>query len=166
MALAASRPRPYAGPPDERGNRRRGAPAVWSLSSSSEQNQLFTRVGLLLLGGVSLALVPLVATAMVGVVAIFGRRYRAGEWITIGALVGEVTHVGYLGVTLVPPEAGRLWVPHLSMLWKPVRHPDGRAAPPSSRFPSIFAPTHRRCSKSLRLLEARERPPGSSTPGS
>jgi len=91
----------------------------------SEQNQLFTRVGLLLLGGVSLALVPLAATALVGVVAIVGRRYRAGEWLTIGTLVGEVTHVGYLGLTLVPPEAGRLWVPHLTMLWKPVRHMTG-----------------------------------------
>jgi hypothetical protein len=57
-----------------------------------------------------------------GMVAILGRRYRAGEWVTIGSLVGEVTHVGYLGLTLVPPEAGRLWVPHLTMLWKPVRH--------------------------------------------
>ncbi len=91
----------------------------------SEQNQLFTRVGLLLLGGVSLALVPLAATAMVGVVAIVGRRYRAGEWLAIGRLVGEVTHVGYLGLTLVPPEAGRLWVPHLRMLWSPVRHMTG-----------------------------------------
>jgi len=88
----------------------------------SEQNQLFTTVGLLLLGGVSLALVPLAATAMIGVVAIVGRRFRVGEWLTIGPLVGEVTHVGYLGLTLVPPEAGRLWVPHLTMLWEPVRH--------------------------------------------
>ena len=88
----------------------------------SEQDQLFTRVGLLLLGGASLALVPLAATAMIGVVAIVGRRYRVGEWLEIGELVGEVTHVGYLGLTLVPLEAGRLWVPHLTMLWRPVRH--------------------------------------------
>jgi hypothetical protein len=40
----------------------------------------------------------------------------------VGALVGEVTEVGYLGLTLVPPDAGRLWVPHLVTLWTPVRH--------------------------------------------
>ena len=88
----------------------------------SDQNELLTRIGLLLLSGAGLALVPLLATAMVGVVTIIGRRYQVGEWLVIGPLIGEVTEVGYLGLTLVPAEAGRVWIPHLVFLWTSVRH--------------------------------------------
>jgi hypothetical protein len=86
---------------------------------------LLGRLGLLAMAAVTLGSIPSVAAATVGTLAIFGRRYRIGEWLAIGGQVGELTHVGFLELTLVPLDAGRVRLSHLLTLWLPVRHLPG-----------------------------------------
>ncbi len=96
---------------------------------------------------------------MVGVVAIVKSPLsRAGEWITIGALVGEVTHVGYLGVTLVPPGSRpSLGAPSVDAL-EAGAPPDGRAAHRARDSIDLRADPQK-VLEILAALEGQERPP-------
>jgi hypothetical protein len=105
-----------------------GVALLFGPLAGAGSDALLTRLGLLALGVVSLALVPAAAAAALGTLAIFGRRYRVGEWVAIGDNLGEVIEVGFLDVTLVPVDAGRIRLSHLVLLWTAVRHLPG---PPS-----------------------------------
>lgn len=81
----------------------------------------FTRIGLVLLVSFGLASVPVVATALVGAVTLFGRRLKTGDWVELGARMGRVINVGLLETTLRDTTGVELKVPHLSRLWNPTR---------------------------------------------
>jgi small-conductance mechanosensitive channel len=81
----------------------------------------FTRIGLVLLVALGLASVPVLATMLLGAVALFGRRLKTGDWVEIGPRMGRVIDVGLLETTLRDNAGVELKVPHLSWLWNPTR---------------------------------------------
>jgi hypothetical protein len=92
-------------------------------------DSLLARLGEWALAALAIGLVPLLAAASLGSLALLGRRYKLGEWVAIGPHVGEVTDVGFFEVTLVPQSAGRVRVPHLVTLWTAVQHLPAPSAP-------------------------------------
>ncbi len=76
----------------------------------------------LTLGAVALGMVPMMASAAVGLIVLFGRRIRPGEWVRVGTLVGEVAEISFVDITLVPPGSGRVRLPHLTLLFSAVEH--------------------------------------------
>lgn len=81
----------------------------------------FTRMGLVLLGSAGLASLPVVATGLVGVVTLFGRQLKVGDWIELGPRAGRVIGLGLLETTLRDLGGVELKVPHLLRLWHPTR---------------------------------------------
>jgi small-conductance mechanosensitive channel len=73
-------------------------------------------VGLVTFG---LASTPLVACSVVGLVVVYGRRVRVGDYVRIGPHAGKVLEVGLLDVTLEDDEGNEVRVPHLAGLVKP-----------------------------------------------
>ncbi|MBL9024717.1 MAG: mechanosensitive ion channel [Myxococcales bacterium] len=76
--------------------------------------------GVLGLGAIGLASVPLVASCVVGAVAVYGKRLRPDEYVRIGEQTGRVVEVGLLDVTLEDAEGSELRVPHLYALTRPL----------------------------------------------
>jgi hypothetical protein len=79
------------------------------------------RAGLVGLVTVGLASVPLVASCMVGVVVVYGKRLRLGEYVHIGETSGKVLEVGLVDVTLEDDEGNETRVPHLLSLFRPTQ---------------------------------------------
>jgi small-conductance mechanosensitive channel len=90
---------------------------------------LLARLGEWAVAAIAIGLVPLLAAASLGSLALLGRRYKLGEWVAVGPHVGEVTDVGFFDVTIVPQAAGRIRIPHLVTLWTAVQHLPAPAAP-------------------------------------
>lgn len=82
--------------------------------SPTPQN-LFATLGAL---GIALgfAFKDLASSLVAGVVAVFERPYRQGDWIRVGGDYGEVRTVGLRAVTLVTPADDVVTVPH-DVLW-------------------------------------------------
>jgi small-conductance mechanosensitive channel len=95
-------------------------------------------VGFVLLAAVALGSVPLLASALVGVVVIFGRRIRLHERIGIGEIEGVVAGLDLLEVRLVT-DSGETRVPMLSLMRLPTRRL-GSSARASARI-SVHAGT-------------------------
>lgn len=89
---------------------------------SGNSDGLLSRVGFLAVAGLALAGIPVTASALVGAVSIFTRRYRIGEWITVGKHTGELVEQTFLDLTLVGESAGRVRIPQLVTLWSPAHH--------------------------------------------
>ena len=75
---------------------------------------------LLIAGAVSVAVgfafKDYVSSLLAGIVALFERPYRAGDWVKVGEHYGEVRHVGMRSLRLVTPDDDAITVPHLK-LW-------------------------------------------------
>lgn len=69
---------------------------------------------------VLLAAVPVLASAVVGVVMLWRGTLRAGEWIEVGAVHGEVSSISVLDVVLVPESGGTVVVPMLALALRPL----------------------------------------------
>ena len=82
---------------------------------TGREDGALARVGMLAAGALALAATPVVATALVGVVVVYGRRLRVGEFAALGAHRGRVVEVGLLETRLESAE-GEVRVPHLSSL--------------------------------------------------
>lgn len=82
--------------------------------SFTPQN-LFAILGAL---GIALgfAFKDLVSSVVAGVVAVFERPYRQGDWVRLGRAYGEVHEVGLRAVTLRTPTGDTVTVPH-ARLW-------------------------------------------------
>ncbi len=76
--------------------------------------------GLVGLGTIGLASVPLVGCCVVGLVVVYGRRMRAGDFVRIGEQEGRVVDVGLVDVTLEDDSGYEIRVPHLLALVRPV----------------------------------------------
>ena len=57
-----------------------------------------------------------VSSLMAGIVAVFERPYRPGDWVRIGSVYGEVKSVGLRAVRLNTPDDNLVVIPH-SLLW-------------------------------------------------
>jgi len=125
---------------------------------SGASDGLLVRIGVVALGTLALASVPVVGAISVGTIAIFTGRYRLGEWVTIGKHTGEVTQVGFLDVCLVPRGAGRVRIPHLMSLLVPVAH---LAGPPRIEYDVPVDP-HALPENVIKVLEAAAAPLGES----
>jgi hypothetical protein len=79
------------------------------------------RTGLVAVVAVGLASVPLLATAVLGVGVVFGRRIRIGEWAEVGGRAGRILDVSLFETILEDDEANEVRVPHLALLWHPTR---------------------------------------------
>jgi len=99
-----------------------GGLMVLPLALGSEGG-LYT-VGLVLMGVVGLASLPLLANVGIGIYAMFTDRYTAGRWVRLqvagDAVSGEVTSIDAFGLHLVPERGGEFRVPHLVALWSAV----------------------------------------------
>ncbi len=80
-----------------------------------------SRAGSVALVAVALASTPILASALLGTVVLFGRRLRLGDHVEIGARRGRIVAVGLLEVRLHDDEHGELRVPHLFALLHPLR---------------------------------------------
>src|SRR5690606_22103016 len=74
-------------------------------------------VALALLLALGLALVPLLASAMVGFFVVFGRRLRPGDFVEFGGSTGRVIQVGLLETRLEVNDGTELRVPQILSLW-------------------------------------------------
>ncbi len=79
------------------------------------------RAGLVGLVTIGLASVPLAASAVLGVVVVYGRRLRLGEYVHIGETSGKVLEIGLIDVTIEDDEGHETRVPHLVSLLRPTQ---------------------------------------------
>ena len=79
------------------------------------------RASVIATGALALALVPVLASAAVGVTVLFGRQVKVGDFVEIGGRAGVVREVVLLGVTLEDAQGCTLRVPHLGTLLHPTR---------------------------------------------
>ncbi|HEU4404606.1 MAG TPA: mechanosensitive ion channel family protein [Polyangiaceae bacterium] len=82
------------------------------------------RAGAVALLAVGLGAAPLLASAAVGVGAVYGRWLRPGARVEIGGRRGRVTQVTLTEVRLEDDEGGEVRVPHLMTLAHPTRFGD------------------------------------------
>lgn len=88
---------------------------------TGESDGALTRVGMVALIAVALASTPLLASAVVGSVVVFGRRLKKGELVEFGGRAGRVHEVRLLDVRLEDAGACDISVPHLLGLVHPTR---------------------------------------------
>lgn len=82
-------------------------------------DHIFTRIGLVLLMLIGLAVVPLVANAAVGMWGTFAGRFVVGEHLSVGRASGTLEAVDFYGLRLRESGAQSV-VPHLLTLWSVV----------------------------------------------
>lgn len=85
------------------------------------QDDPLGRVGLIAVGCLGLAAVPLAANVILGAITIFGRRLKVGAHVQIGTDVGRIETLGLLTLDLMRPDRVSVRVPHLKTLWTPIR---------------------------------------------
>jgi small-conductance mechanosensitive channel len=95
--------------------------ALASPMITGESDGALSRAGLVALMSVALASTPLLASAIIGVTVVFGRRFAKGDTIEIGGRSGKVTDVTLLDVRLEDESLAQVSVPHLVGLWHPMR---------------------------------------------
>jgi small-conductance mechanosensitive channel len=79
------------------------------------------RAGSIVLLSLGLSCTPLLASVMVGILVVFGRRIRVGEYAEIGGRTGRVLAVGLVDVRLRDRDGCEIRVPHLLALSHPTR---------------------------------------------
>jgi small-conductance mechanosensitive channel len=72
-------------------------------------------------GAVLVAIVPLLASYVVGVFVLWRDAVRPGDWVQVGAVSGEVTRLSFYELHLVPEGGGTIGVPMLYLLLHPLR---------------------------------------------
>jgi small-conductance mechanosensitive channel len=88
-------------------------------------------IALLFTASLALAAVPLLASSAAGLFVLWTRFVRPGDWITCGAITGEVTSLSMNEIRLVPADGGSASLAPLAVLFSPiVRH----TRPPSTRI--------------------------------
>ncbi len=80
-----------------------------------------SRAGVVALAALGVACTPLLACAAAGVPAVFGRRFRPGDFVEAGGRIGIVREVTLLELVLEDPFGCQVRVPQLLGLWHPSR---------------------------------------------
>jgi small-conductance mechanosensitive channel len=80
---------------------------------TGEADGVISRVGLVALLAVALASTPLLASAVVGVTVVFGRRLKRGDDVEVGGRRGKVLDVNLFDVRIEDDALAEIRVPHL-----------------------------------------------------
>jgi len=88
---------------------------------TGDEDGALARVGELLLAAFVIASVPLIANASVGMLVLAQRRLRVGERAEIGDRNGRVLGLDLWSVRLEDGSGAELHVPHLLLLFRPMR---------------------------------------------
>lgn len=87
---------------------------------AGDDDGALARAGTVVVAALGLGTTPLVASAAVGAVVVYGRRISVGDWVEMAGRPGRVRAVRLLEVEL-DVEEGILRVPHLRSLFHPTR---------------------------------------------
>ena len=88
---------------------------------TGENDGVISRVGLVILFSVAIAATPLLASGVVGVMVVFGRRMKRGDEVEVGGRKGKVLDVTLLDVRIEDESLAEVTVPHLLGLIHPTR---------------------------------------------
>ncbi len=88
---------------------------------TGDANGAFSRTGMVVLVALGLASTPLLASGIVGVSVLFGRRLRLGEYAELNGTVARISAINLLEVRLIDAQRSELRVPHLLSLIRPLR---------------------------------------------
>ena len=88
---------------------------------TGDPNGALVRAGAIILMALGLASTPLLATSLVGVTVLFGRRLRLGEFAEVNGTVARISAINLLEVRLIDVHRTELRVPHLLCLFRPFR---------------------------------------------
>lgn len=80
---------------------------------TGEADSVVSRVGLVALLAIALASTPLLASAVVGVLVVFGRRLKKGEIVDMAGRHGRITDITLFDVRLEDDELSEISIPHL-----------------------------------------------------
>ncbi|MFO0552149.1 MAG: mechanosensitive ion channel family protein [Polyangiaceae bacterium] len=93
---------------------------------TGHQEGALARAGLVFLITIGLASVPLVANGVVGVIAIFGRRFTVGDRVSIGDTRGLLREISLVELILETRDGVVTRVPHLVSMFRPTEIDRGR----------------------------------------
>ncbi len=88
---------------------------------TGDPNGALVRSGAIILMALGLACTPLLATSVVGVTVLFGRRLRLGEFAEVSGTVARISAINLLEVRLIDSHRAELRLPHLLCLVRPLR---------------------------------------------
>ena len=121
---------------------------------TGESDGALARVGMVALVTIGLAATPLLASAAVGVVVVYGRGVKRGELVDFGGKSGRVVEVGLLRLRLEDAGASDVSVPHLLGLIHPLRV---HRHPPLTAVDVVVDPAAPQADVEKKLLEAARR---------
>ncbi len=93
-----------------------GAPLVTGTDQGTA-----SRAGFIVIAALGLALVPMLASMMLGFQAVFWRRFRIGDFVSFDGRQGRVANVTLFEVRVLDGEGSELRIPHLLTLVRPLR---------------------------------------------
>ncbi len=93
-----------------------GAPLVTGTEEGAS-----ARASLAVVAALALASVPVLATGVVGIVMIFGRRLRIGDFVSIEGRQGRIAHLTLFEAVLHDGEGAEMRVPHITFVLRPFR---------------------------------------------
>jgi len=88
---------------------------------TGDANGALGRSGAIILIALGLASTPLLASGIVGVTVLFGRRLRLGEFAEMGGVTARISAINLLEVRLMDAHRVETRVPHLLSLVRPLR---------------------------------------------
>jgi small-conductance mechanosensitive channel len=88
---------------------------------TGDPNGALGRAGAIVLVALGLASTPILASGLVGVSVLFGRRLRLGEYVELSGSVARITAINLLEVRLSDAHRSELRLPHLLCLFRPLR---------------------------------------------
>jgi hypothetical protein len=87
----------------------------------------FAKLGQLAVAALFLAFVPLLTTVFLGMRVLYGGRMAVGQWVSIGSVTGRVLELTLFETRIWVSSGVTARVPHLLLLWNPVRTSAGNA---------------------------------------
>jgi small-conductance mechanosensitive channel len=88
---------------------------------TGDPNGALARAGAIVLVSLGLSSTPLLASGLVGVTVLFGRRLRLGEFVEVGGGVARIAAINLLEIRLIDAHRCEHRLPHLLCLFRPVR---------------------------------------------
>jgi small-conductance mechanosensitive channel len=121
---------------------------------TGESDGALARVGLVALVAVALASTPVLASAVVGIMVVYGRRLKKGELVEFGGRAGKVSDITLLEVRMEDAAATEISIPHLLGLFHPTRI---HRHPPLASVDVVVDPSAPQADVEKALLEAARR---------
>jgi hypothetical protein len=87
----------------------------------------FAKLGQLAVAALLLACVPVLTTVLLGMRVLYASRLAVGQWVSIGPVTGRVLELTLFETRIWVSGGVTARVPHLLLLWQPVRTAAGNA---------------------------------------